>query len=92
MAQGSGTVSGGLNQNPVNVVRDGDLPESSSGVIRMAPAGRKGKVMKMVPDSTVQPPAAETPSFVPQDSTIRMNQRTAVKKRNTRVKKQVDPR
>lgn len=55
------STAGGLNQNDVNVIRDGDFPESNSGIIKMTPSGKKGKVMKMVPDSS----AAGTPSLSP---------------------------
>lgn len=65
LGQTSPTVGTGLNQNEVNVVRDGDFPESNSGVVRMLPNGKKGKVMQLQADSAAPGPAAA-------DSSVRL--------------------
>lgn len=82
-AQTTNTISNGLNQNEVNVVRDGDFPEENSGVIKMIPNGKKGKVMKIVPDTASRPSATVLPT-VPADSTIQFKEQ---KKNKAPVKK-----
>lgn len=82
------STAGGLNQNDVNVVRDGDFPESNSGIIKMTPSGKKGKVMKMIPDSATSTPtatlSAPNVSAVSSDSSIRFKDKDKTKTKTTK--------
>ncbi len=54
----STSTAAGLNQNEVNVSRDGDYEPASGGVIRTLPDGKKGKVVTIVPDTGTASPGA----------------------------------
>lgn len=75
LAQTTNTISGGLNDNDVNVVRDGDFPEEAGGVIKMVPKGKKEKVMTIAPDTLDgKQVGSPTPSVVPADSSIKFKE------------------
>lgn len=79
--QATNTISSGLNQNEVNVVRDGDFPAENGGVIKMVPNGRKAKVMTIVPDTVGGNPlssSTQTP-VIPSDSSIQFKEKQKVK-------------
>lgn len=71
-AQSTNTLSSGLNDNEVNIVRDGDFAEEAGGVIKMVPKNKKEQVMMVVTDSLDgKPVGTPTNSVVTKDSTIR---------------------
>lgn len=87
--QTTNTISSGLNQNEVNVVRDGDFPAENGGVIKMVPNGKKAKVMTIVPDTVAGQPlssSTQTP-VVPVDSSIQFKEEKKAKVAPTHTNK-----